>query len=277
MFESSGFFAALSIAILILPLCIGVFYFFYYKHVEKTSSRNTYIEVLGEKIDAIDLKPLYWFNIPIQSTANIQKDIANYFYSNKWAYTIISQAFENQEKEYLFSDILLNEAPSFNWKKNRLYQHLEKQICEKTESRVRPIVPDLTFDFSHIVFHYKFVLDSPYFVSINNLKSLLFQEYTDFLREQEEKANRWQTANQVKYNQARSAAQAERSKVTPGLRYDILRRDGFRCVLCGRSAKDGVELEVDHIIPISKGGRSVPENLRTLCKDCNRGKRDKFE
>jgi len=65
---------------------------------------------------------------------------------------------------------------------------------------------------------------------------------------------------------------SERSKLTPSLRYDILRRDRFRCCLCGRSAQDGIELEVDHIIPVSKGGETTYDNLQTLCRDCNRGK-----
>lgn len=64
----------------------------------------------------------------------------------------------------------------------------------------------------------------------------------------------------------------ERAKATPALRYDIMRRDGFRCCLCGRSAQQGVELEVDHIVPVSRGGNTTPENLQTLCRDCNRGK-----
>lgn len=64
----------------------------------------------------------------------------------------------------------------------------------------------------------------------------------------------------------------ERSKVTPSLRYDVMRRDGFRCCLCGRTASDGIELEVDHIVPISKGGSTIGSNLQTLCRDCNRGK-----
>lgn len=64
----------------------------------------------------------------------------------------------------------------------------------------------------------------------------------------------------------------ERAKVTPSLRYDVMRRDGFRCCLCGRTASDGIELEVDHIVPISKGGSTIGSNLQTLCRDCNRGK-----
>ncbi len=63
------------------------------------------------------------------------------------------------------------------------------------------------------------------------------------------------------------------------LRYKVLCRDRFRCVICGRSpAKElGVELHVDHIFPESKGGLSLEENLRTLCRDCNLGKGAKIE
>lgn len=63
------------------------------------------------------------------------------------------------------------------------------------------------------------------------------------------------------------------------LRYKVLVRDKFRCVICGASpAKDvGVELHVDHIHPWSRGGRNVEENLRTLCAKCNLGKGAKIE
>lgn len=72
----------------------------------------------------------------------------------------------------------------------------------------------------------------------------------------------------------RPTQQIERNKLTKKLRYEILERDHYKCVVCGRSAEDGVVLHVDHIIPISKGGLTVPENLRTLCADCNLGKSD---
>ena len=72
-------------------------------------------------------------------------------------------------------------------------------------------------------------------------------------------------------------AAVERGKVSDSLRYDILNRDNFTCVLCGASAKQGVRLHVDHIIPIAKGGKSTPDNLRTLCERCNVGKSDKIE
>lgn len=69
----------------------------------------------------------------------------------------------------------------------------------------------------------------------------------------------------------------ERAKMSNSLRYDILKRDGFKCQICGASKSDGVKLHVDHIIPVSKGGKTIYSNLRTLCDRCNLGKRDKIE
>ena len=82
----------------------------------------------------------------------------------------------------------------------------------------------------------------------------------------------------VKEDNVRSGwIQKERSLMTDSLRYDILRRDGFKCQICGATAQDGVKLHVDHIIPVSKGGKTEPSNLRTLCDRCNLGKSDKIE
>jgi len=58
------------------------------------------------------------------------------------------------------------------------------------------------------------------------------------------------------------------------LRWRVANRDSFRCQHCGRSpAVDGsVKLHIDHIVPWSKGGETVLENLQTLCSECNLGK-----
>ena len=76
---------------------------------------------------------------------------------------------------------------------------------------------------------------------------------------------------------ARIRASIERSKLSAKMRYDVLRRDNMRCVICGRGAKDGVKLHVDHIIPVSKGGKSELNNLRTLCDQCNLGKGNSYD
>jgi len=54
-------------------------------------------------------------------------------------------------------------------------------------------------------------------------------------------------------------------------RYLVFERDKFTCQYCGRRPPT-VILEVDHIIPKSKGGTDDISNLITSCRDCNRGK-----
>jgi hypothetical protein len=65
-----------------------------------------------------------------------------------------------------------------------------------------------------------------------------------------------------------------REPVSPNLRRKVLMRDHYRCVKCGADPKTDktVKLEVDHVVPASKKGPSVLENLQTLCSICNRGK-----
>ncbi len=83
---------------------------------------------------------------------------------------------------------------------------------------------------------------------------------------------------EIKQNEVRKVlVQEERKLMSESLRYDILKRDGFKCVLCGATVEDGVKLHVDHINPVSKGGKTIKSNLRTLCDRCNLGKRDKYD
>ena len=68
----------------------------------------------------------------------------------------------------------------------------------------------------------------------------------------------------------------ERHIMNEDIRYNVLKRDNFTCVLCGATAKDGAKLQVDHIIPVSKGGKTIMSNLQTLCERCNKGKNNKI-
>lgn len=72
-----------------------------------------------------------------------------------------------------------------------------------------------------------------------------------------------------------------RSGISLRLRMDIFKRDGFQCQICGIPKFDSgvpnprVRLEVDHKVAVVKGGSDDPDNLWTLCFECNRGKRDR--
>lgn len=67
-----------------------------------------------------------------------------------------------------------------------------------------------------------------------------------------------------KYDQAN-----QRKLMTQELRNRIKERDNYTCQICGKYMPDEVGLHIDHIIPISKGGKTVEQNLQVLCDKCN--------
>jgi len=73
---------------------------------------------------------------------------------------------------------------------------------------------------------------------------------------------RWQ------YEEMKARTENARKQLNRKLRYEILKRDGNKCVLCGAREL----LQIDHITAKVNGGTDDPANLRTLCIDCNIGK-----
>lgn len=63
-----------------------------------------------------------------------------------------------------------------------------------------------------------------------------------------------------------------------GLRFRVLKRDCFKCVLCGDhpARNPSCILHVDHVVPWSRGGKTREDNLRTLCASCNIGRGNRF-
>lgn len=70
----------------------------------------------------------------------------------------------------------------------------------------------------------------------------------------------------------RDGEKKTRRKVSKGLRFDVMNRDGFRCRYCGAAQADGAVLHVDHFVAVSNGGSNDIDNLVTACLDCNLGK-----
>ena len=56
---------------------------------------------------------------------------------------------------------------------------------------------------------------------------------------------------------------------SPAVREAIFKRDGYRCVMCGKGPKEGVEIHADHIKPKDLGGKATLENGETLCSKHN--------
>ena len=93
-----------------------------------------------------------------------------------------------------------------------------------------------------------------------------FRNYDELLELYKE----WENGNKYEVTKRQ-----ERKIMNDDIRYNVLKRDNFTCQKCGITSKDGAKLEVDHIIPLSKGGKTVMSNLQTLCDRCNSGKSDK--
>ena len=66
-------------------------------------------------------------------------------------------------------------------------------------------------------------------------------------------------------------------RISGRVRQNVLMRDNYTCQICGATVGDGAKLEIDHIIPISKGGGNDENNLQVLCRQCNREKHNRTD
>lgn len=82
------------------------------------------------------------------------------------------------------------------------------------------------------------------------------------------------TVNLESNKQISVRKQEDRRDIPLGIRFKVMYRDHFKCLLCGDNppASPGLILHVDHITPWSKGGKTQIDNLRTLCANCNIGR-----
>ena len=65
----------------------------------------------------------------------------------------------------------------------------------------------------------------------------------------------------------------KRKQIGAKKRFNVLRRDSFKCQYCGVNADNGV-LHIDHVVPFASGGSDDIDNLITSCDKCNFGKSD---
>lgn len=82
--------------------------------------------------------------------------------------------------------------------------------------------------------------------------------------------------NQIQISPNKNIDHKTKRDINLKMRFLVMKRDNFKCCLCGRSpaTTPGLELHMDHVKPWSKGGETTIDNLQTLCSDCNLGKSD---
>jgi 5-methylcytosine-specific restriction endonuclease McrA len=108
----------------------------------------------------------------------------------------------------------------------------------------------------------------------NKFSELIVKFNSTMLQENNENSEVNESAIDLSIVKERAATKI---KVMPGIRWQVFKRDNWRCVSCGIKAveSDTVILHVDHILPRSKGGKDDFDNYQTLCDKCNIGKSNK--
>ena len=237
-------------------------------YVRETSEKYNKTKKINRKYSFDDeLLPRYTFRRRKKSKAQIDnlnedKFLLSEFHENYDIYCdIIGRLDENKRLygEYL-SEIeslkTCDTATSQEKISPEKYREIERALCDKC----------LLHPVTSVSFDYKINYTSPKGKSSWTKQIYLMEERIRACIAQERRNQRMQETKEY-----------QRRIMTPNLRYRIMHRDGFRCQICGRTQKEGFRLEVDHILPVSKGGKTVESNLRTLCEECNRGKRDMYD
>ncbi|WP_330203089.1 HNH endonuclease [Cyanobacterium sp. Dongsha4] len=74
----------------------------------------------------------------------------------------------------------------------------------------------------------------------------------------------------------RNNIKTERINIPLSVKKYIYERDKFQCQSCGKKENE-TQLNIDHIIPLAKGGSNDLSNLQTLCYQCNQRKKANFD
>lgn len=229
-------------------------------------------------IKAAELISIY--NQKVRKYSNNYRTIKDREYSNK---SFDNQTFEDVLKynienniENLRDDIVLIQE------NKKMYDEIIIEI-RKTESLIENKIVELGFEeeeFKKIEKRLLLEIISAKMPRLTvDVQIYMQSKYGKIYREKHNSFSNKEVLNfyeewksKPQYKKYETSADVERKELNRSLRFAVLKRDSYRCCICGRDAKDGVKLEVDHIVPVSKGGKTVMTNLQTLCQDCNRGK-----
>lgn len=189
--------------------------------------------------------------------------IIKYFYPNKSQYTV-----QIEKLRVLIEELeTLKEAKVIieNYKKdyNQYIQDVPEYVLREDEAGFYSRLGLTIIDESVLNVEYKFTYTSNGGMAQRSFTVPMNEEnITELIRQLESKLS------------MEALAKEQRALMTVKLRTRIKERDHYTCCRCGNSvyAEPNLLLEIDHIIPVSKGGLTQEENLQTLCWKCNRNK-----
>lgn len=193
--------------------------------------------------------------------------IIKYFYPNKSQYKLqidrLRILIEELETLREAKDIIENYKKDYN----QYIEDVPSYVIENDEEGFYSRLGLATINESVLNIEYKFVYTSNGGMAQRSFTVPMNEEnITELIRQLENRLT----------NEA--LAKEQRALMTTKLRLKIKERDNYTCCQCGNSlaAEPNLLLEVDHIIPIAKGGLTQEDNLQTLCWKCNRSKGSKI-
>ncbi len=261
------------------------------------STQREFNEYITEKVQSIS----QLFGTRVVRNETVNEDEYNYIRQYKKTITpftaeVSAQVFasaENSPMEYIVKYFYPNKKsyPEQIQKLYRLVEELEtlreaKQIIENYKKEYQQYlvdVPDFIMQNDEAGFYSRLgfadiderVLTIEYKFSYTSGGGMAQRSFTVPMTEET-------IAELIKTLESKLTASAfakeQRSLMTRKLRDHIKNRDNFTCCTCGNSThtEPNLLLEIDHIIPVAKGGCTVEANLQTLCWKCNRSKSDKI-
>ena len=261
------------------------------------STQREFNEYINEKVQSIST--LFGTRVTRNETEN--EDVNNYIRPYKKSITpftaeVSSTVFasaENSPLEYVLKYFYPNksEYPEQIQKLYQLVEELEtlkdaKQIIENYKKEYQKYltdVPDYVMNNDESGFYTRLgfanidenVLTVEYKFSYTSNGGMAQRSFTVPMTEET-------IVDLIKLFESKLTASAfakeQRNLMTKKLREQIKKRDNFTCCTCGNSTYDepNLLLEIDHIIPVAKGGCTIEENLQTLCWKCTRAKSDKI-
>ena len=260
--------------ILLILICI-ILYLVYKRYNEK--KHKLYEDFVYEhsialkKLDEIN-KKYEFHNIPSFNMQNdydnedfydtiSPKDYLTYqlVYIRKNVLKAISSTAENKRLYSVYKDVIKNSCVLGKYDTTELPKNEEE--LRKIEDRLfRSHIKHPTIDFSISVYLENTNINGVYLTSKS--RSFKTEEIEDIINRLSHKRGDFYLDNEI----WQSICRVERGKVSNKMRFAIYERDGYRCRKCGRYTDN---LEIDHIFPISKGGKSTYDNLQALCHKCN--------
>jgi len=203
--------------------------------------------------------------------------VAKYVINIKWrrnpSYNEVIEEWlivnKNVDVRKLFNEKVLqweNECVKYLSKKRFRKKHNENLFLDMKEKVYSPAYPFFVFVLSRETAKDKMLLSNDINDGDNIVKKTVVQ-LIDMKMKLEE------IGYETTLNKYHSKEQ--RKLMTRELREKIMIRDNYTCQLCGKYMPDEVGLQIDHIVSIKKGGKSVESNLQVLCDKCNGHKSSK--